>query len=141
MENKKDLLNYNNIIQTLEEWKKHTSTKLDKAILDDAIALLDNLKYTSYQINTLKDVRKALLNGARDWNQYSYGGCALVYNYDIAKHYLSEDKQQDFKFKRGPEKGCWNGIKLLDFQATCLREASRACLKAITIEWQRLNLQ
>lgn len=140
MENKKDLLNYNNIIKTLKEWKKHTSTKLDKAVLDDAIELLDNLKETSYQINSLKDVRKALLNGARDWDQYSYGGCALIYDGDIAEHYLSEDKQQDFKFKRGPEKGCWNGIKLLDFQATCLREASRACLKAIEIEWRRLGL-
>ena len=140
MANKKDLLNYNSIIQTLEGWKQHTSTKLDKAILDDAIDLLDNLKETSYQIDTMKDVRKALLNGARDWNQYSYGGCALIYDGDIANHYLSEDKQQDFKFKRGPENGCWNGIKLLDFQATCLREASIACLKAINIEWQRLGL-
>ena len=140
MENKKDLLNYNNIIRTLEEWKKHTSTKLDKAILDDAIDLLDNLKETSYQINTMKDVRKALLNGAQNWDQYSYGGCALIYDGDIADHYLSEDKKKDFKFKRGPEKGCWNGIKLLDFQATCLREANRTCLKAINIEWQRLGL-
>ena len=69
MENKKDLLNYNNITQTLKEWKKHTSTKLAKAILDDAIDLLDNLKETSYQINNLKDVKKALLNGDRDWDQ------------------------------------------------------------------------
>lgn len=140
MENKKDLLNYNNIIRTLEGWKQHTSTKLDKAILDDAIDLLDNLKETSYQINTMKDVRKSLLNGARDWNQYSYGGCALIYDGDIADHYLSEDKKNDFKFKRGPEKGCLNGIKLLDFQATCLREANIACLKAINLEWQRLGL-
>lgn len=28
---------------------------------------------------------KALLNGANDWQQYSEGGCALVYNADIAK--------------------------------------------------------
>lgn len=26
-----------------------------------------------------------LLNGARDWNQYSEGGCALIYNKDIAE--------------------------------------------------------
>ena len=27
-----------------------------------------------------------LLNGAKDWKQYSWGGCALCYNADIAKH-------------------------------------------------------
>lgn len=28
--------------------------------------------------------KSELLNGARDWNQYSEGGCALIYNKDIA---------------------------------------------------------
>lgn len=35
------------------------------------------------------EVRKVtiteLLNGARDWEQYSYGGCSLVYNGDICE--------------------------------------------------------
>ena len=30
-------------------------------------------------------LRKALLNGADDWSQYSEGGCALVYDEDIAE--------------------------------------------------------
>ena len=29
-------------------------------------------------------VRTALLNGARDWSEYSRGGCALIYDGDIA---------------------------------------------------------
>lgn len=29
-------------------------------------------------------VRAALLNGARDWSEYSWGGCALIYDGDIA---------------------------------------------------------
>lgn len=28
---------------------------------------------------------ETLLNGADDWNAYCYGGCALIYNTDIAK--------------------------------------------------------
>jgi len=28
---------------------------------------------------------KTLLNGADDWSQFSYGGCSLIYNQDIAE--------------------------------------------------------
>lgn len=34
-------------------------------------------------------LRKALLNGADNWQQYSEGGCALVYNADIAERLCS----------------------------------------------------
>lgn len=30
-------------------------------------------------------LEKQLLNGARHWYEYSYGGCSLIYNWDIAK--------------------------------------------------------
>ena len=30
-------------------------------------------------------IKSELLNGASDWNQYSEGGCALIYNKDIAR--------------------------------------------------------
>lgn len=30
-------------------------------------------------------IEKALLNGASSWNEYSWGGCSLIYNIDIAK--------------------------------------------------------
>ena len=30
-------------------------------------------------------LRKALLNGADDWSTYSWGGCSLIYNSDIAE--------------------------------------------------------
>lgn len=31
------------------------------------------------------DVRELLLNGADNWTQYSFGGCSLIYNGDIAE--------------------------------------------------------
>lgn len=30
-------------------------------------------------------IKSDLLNGARDWNQYSEGGCSLIYDKDIAE--------------------------------------------------------
>lgn len=51
---------------------------------------------TSYAVGMLEElgpgaelapggVREALLNGAEDWPAYSWGGCALVYDADIAR--------------------------------------------------------
>lgn len=34
-------------------------------------------------------LRKALLNGADNWKQYSEGGCALIYDADIAERLCS----------------------------------------------------
>lgn len=34
------------------------------------------------------NLKAALLNGAESWNQYSWGGCALCYDVDIAKKIL-----------------------------------------------------
>lgn len=31
------------------------------------------------------ELKSLLLNGAADWKQYSWGGCSLIYDCDIAK--------------------------------------------------------
>lgn len=52
-----------------------------------AIDLLNNVKEDrggSFDITT-SNYKKALLNGAKDWKQYSESGNALIYNVDIAK--------------------------------------------------------
>lgn len=50
-----------------------------------ALELLDNLdELTADQLADPAAVRAALLNGAQDWKQYSWGGCSLIYNSDIA---------------------------------------------------------
>ena len=35
--------------------------------------------------SNLQELKESILNGASDWIQYSEGGCALVYNQDIAE--------------------------------------------------------
>ena len=42
-------------------------------------------------------LRKALLNGADDWQQYSEGGCALVYDADIAERVCSPSELKRVK--------------------------------------------
>lgn len=58
-----------------------------------ALELLDNLaELTADQLADPAAVRAALLKGARDWKQYSYGGCSLIYNGDIAARCCASSK-------------------------------------------------
>lgn len=56
-----------------------------------ALELLEELKegvsggyISADNMNTPADFSRALLNGASDWSAYSYGGCSLIYNGNIA---------------------------------------------------------
>lgn len=69
-----------------------------------------------------KGLHETLLSGARDWRQYSYGACALVYNEDIAARLCSPCELRSTK----------NGAKnpnsyenWLDVQARALIQAER----------------
>lgn len=62
-----------------------------------------------------------MLSGARDWDAYSYGGCALIYNGDIAARLCSPS---EFRRTRGGE---WNPNRReswLDVQARALHQAA-----------------
>lgn len=57
----------------------------DKGVNAYALDLLDNLAdLTPDDLATPEAVRRALLNGADTWERYSYGGCSLIYDCDIA---------------------------------------------------------
>lgn len=49
-------------------------------LLDDAASNRECEEFAS-----LQELKDAILNGASDWLQYSEGGCALIYNTDIAE--------------------------------------------------------
>lgn len=63
----------------------------------------------------------ALLNGAESWAQYSYGGCALVRDYDIAERLCTPSK---FAQTNGGERQPNSWENWLDLQARALRSAS-----------------
>lgn len=62
-----------------------------KAVKKDAINLIDWLEYNNADLSRieLEGLEKVLLNGARDWSQYSWGGNARIYNIDIAEAYCT----------------------------------------------------
>ncbi len=63
-----------------------------------------------------------MLNGAKDWNQYSWGGCALIYDEDIARRLCipSELKKTNNGNRRPKGREEW-----LDLQARALYPAAR----------------
>ena len=74
-------------------WKKGVKKYADE--------LLDNLEEKA-QINERlpkdeKELKEWLLNGAMDWEDYSYGGCSLIYDSQIAERLCtpSELKKKD----------------------------------------------
>lgn len=73
-------------------------------------------------LESRETVRAALLNGAENWKQYSYGGCGLIYNGDIAERLCSPS---ELKRKRGGELPPNAAEDWLDVQARALRRAAQ----------------
>lgn len=71
-----------------------------------------------------------LLNGAKDWKQYSYGGMSLIYNDDIAKRLSNPSELKKAQGKSGYVGTMANkNESWLDVQARALHQASRKVLE------------
>ena len=59
----------------------------ERGVRQYAVELLEDLSYlTADEWDGSWSMRlKLLLNGADDWQQYSHGGCSLIYDRDIAE--------------------------------------------------------
>lgn len=88
---------------------------------------------TSYAVGMLEElgpgaelapggVREVLLNGAEDWPAYSWGGCALVYDADIARALCAP---WELRRTRGGELRPNRREEWLDIQARALAQACR----------------
>lgn len=107
---------------------RKTRSAWDKGVNLYALELLDNLRdLNGKEVETRKELETALLNGARDWREYSWGGCAMIYNGDIAERLCSPS---ELKRCRG---GDWRPNRReewLDVQARALFQACRLICRA-----------
>lgn len=57
---------------------------------------------------------KTVLNGASGWRQYCYGGCAMIYNTEIAKTLCtpSELRRTDFGRKAPNSRETWMDVQI-----------------------------
>ena len=109
----------------------------NRGVKEYAAELLDSLEeaitggyFDPDDLAAPKLVARALLNGASDWDQYSWGGCSLIYNEDIARRLCSpsELKRTRYGERRPNATEEW-----LDTQARALYQAS-ALLRRIIRE-------
>lgn len=91
-----------------------------------ALELLENLEEynTNGYINepiTINNIKSLLLNGASNWEQYSYGGCSLCYDGDICERLATPSEQ---KRTRNGELNPNSRENWIECQARALYQAS-----------------
>lgn len=116
---------YDEIVRRFNYTAKHRSA-WDVGVSQYALDLLENLRemIQSNERNPrdVGELENWLLNGAADWKEYSWGGCALCYNGQIAKRLCtaSELKKTQNGAKKPNKSEEW-----LDTQARALFQAAQ----------------
>ena len=111
----------------------------DKGVKEYALELLEDMenerklaKETDMAVYPAT-LEAELLNGAMNWKQYSWGGCSLVYDMQIAKRLCSPS---ELKKTRNGERQPNASEQWLDVQTRALHQAENmiyACIHSIVI--------
>ena len=119
-----------NIVKTIEkiEGLKFRST-WQKAVQEDASGLLWELMDGRYDdivgdivsFNNIEVFESALRNGDEKWKNLSEGGCALIFDEDIAKHYCTAS---ELKKTHNGEKAPNSRESWLDVQSRAFWQAA-----------------
>ena len=127
--------NYEEIKKNLENRKDRSAW--NKGVTIYALEMLDEvaeqIDYIGKEPETRAEVKKLALNGAKDWDQYSWGGCSLIYDCDIAERLCCPS---ELKKTRGGELRPNNREEWLDVQARALQQAWSRFLTA----WISVNI-
>ena len=97
-----------------------------KGVAIYAAELVESLEKESLPIESLKT---EMLNGAKDWSEYSFGGCSLIYDGDIADRICSPSELKKTRNgDRAPNsRECW-----MDCQARAIGQAFRLVSRLAT---------
>ena len=72
-------------------------------------------------LSAANDLNRELLNGAANWREYSYGGCALIYDGEIAERLCSPS---EYRKTREGQRAPNSRETWLDVQARALGQAA-----------------
>ncbi len=107
----------------------------DKGVMAYVLELLNDLEEYREFNNTdslidRKTLEKELLNGARDWEEFSYSGSSLIYDFEIAERLCTPS---ELKRKKGGDLNPNSCESWLDVQARALYQAcnriNKTCYK------------
>ena len=119
---------YDAMREALEARKERSAW--ERGVQAYAVDLVDNLQdRAAYEGRTPapEEVREWLLNGARNWSEYSWGGSALIYDGDIAANLCTPS---ELKRTRNGERRPNSREEWLDVQARALFQAANRVIKA-----------
>lgn len=117
------MININTIKKELKN--RNDRSAWNKGVTGYALELLDSLEREEYENKT--ELKKALLNGAENWKDYSWGGSSEIYNEDIAIRLCTPSELK--KNKNGERRP--NAFEeWLDVQARALFQACNRIVKA-----------
>ena len=119
---------YDAMREALEARKERSAW--ERGVQAYAFDLVENLQERAeYEDRTPapEEVREWLLNGARNWSEYSWGGSALIYDGDIAERLCNPS---ELKRTRNGERRPNSREEWLDVQARALYQAANRVTKA-----------
>ena len=82
---------------------------------------LEMIEGADGELSSVADLKKERLNGAASWREYSYGGCALIYDADIAERLCAPG---EYRKTREGERAPNSRETWLDVQARALGQAA-----------------
>lgn len=131
------MTNIEKLYQSIESEKQRSAW--DKGVTQYALEMVGQLGeqinggyFEELNLTESKKVRAALLNGAANWSQYSWGGCSLIYDGDIAERLCCPS---ELKKTRNGERRPNSREEWLDVQARALfQAANRVCRNIRTLE-------
>lgn len=127
---KNEEITVNDVQNHIKNLKARHSSRWLEAVKEDAVDLLDKyIEWHGENVPFKKENIKELLNGAENWNQYSYSGLAIVDDSQIAAHYCTPSELKKLGYvdygdgftsigSQPSSKETW-----LDVQARALRQA------------------
>ena len=108
----------------------------DKGVTLYAWGLLDEVQertnYENKEPENADELKEYALNGAESWEQYSWGGSALIYNGDIAERLCSPS---ELKKTRNGERRPNSREYWLDTQARALFQAYNRIQRIFQVVW------
>ena len=131
------MTNIEKLYQSIESEKQRSAW--DKGVTQYALEMVEQLGeqinggyFEELDLTESKKVRAALLNGAANWSQYSWGGCSLIYDSDIAERLCTSSELEK---TRNGERRPNSREEWLDVQARALfQAANRVCRHIRTLE-------
>lgn len=106
--------------EMVEKYQKQARSTWTKGVCNYCFDFIQDLKDWEIKTIEVNKLKTLLLNGARNWDDYSWGGSSLIYNDEIAKRLCTPS---EFRRKKEGKLKPNKREEWLDTQARALCQA------------------